>query len=60
MLQESRLLLGHTRVEVNVNYYCYARPRADCASLGLGLRHASIRALTLVWPREDVWRRLPR
>ena len=37
--------------------YCYVRRRAECASLGPGLEHPSLRSLTLVWPRRDVPRR---
>ena len=37
------------KIQANVDH-CYVRRRAECTSLGPGLKHPS----TLVWPRRDV------
>ena len=44
------------KIQANVDY-CYVRRRAECTSLGPGLKRPSLRSLTLVWPRRDVPRR---
>ena len=41
------------KMQANVDY-CYVRRRAECTSLGPGLKHPNLRSLTLVWPRRDV------
>ena len=44
------------KIQANVDY-CDVRRRAECTSLGPGLKRPSLRSLTLVWPRRDVPRR---
>ena len=44
------------KVHVNVDY-CHIWRRAECTPLRPGLKHASLRSLTLVRPRRDVPRR---
>ena len=44
------------KIQANVDH-CYVQHRAECTSLGPGLKHPSLRSLTLVWPRRDVPRR---
>ena len=43
------------KIQANAEYY--VRRRAECTSLDPGLKHPSLRSLTLVWPRRDVPRR---
>ena len=47
------------KIQANVKC-CYVRRRAECPSLGPGLKHPSLSSLTLVWPRRDVPRRYKR
>ena len=46
------------KIQANVDY-SYVPRRAECSSLGPGLKHPSLRSLTfpVVWPRRDVPRR---
>ena len=39
--------------QVNVDY-CYVPRRVECPILGPRFKHASLRSLTLIWPRRDV------
>ena len=41
------------KLQANVDY-CYVWRRAECTSLVPGLKHPSLRWLTLFWPRRDV------
>ena len=47
--------LGFWTQKIQANgEYCYVRRRAECTSLGPGLKHPSLLSLTLVWPRRDL------
>ena len=47
---------GTQKIQANDDY-CHVWRRAECTSLGPGIKHPSLRWLTLVWPPRDVQKR---
>ena len=53
VIQQVRFWTISEKNRANVDY-CYVRRRVECSFLDPELKHASLRSLTLIWPRRDV------